>query len=68
MRGGKVAAANYFFEPGEVVTRQSTGVIAVKDTEVLLRCAGKRHADSQELPDGASVSRGEFDCFTDIGL
>ena len=34
MRGDKIAAANFFFEPGEVVTRQSTDVVAVKDPQV----------------------------------
>lgn len=34
MHGEKVAPANYFFEPGEVVTRHSSDVIAVKDVNV----------------------------------
>ncbi|MCX6896243.1 MAG: DNA-binding transcriptional regulator [Verrucomicrobia bacterium] len=34
MRGKKVSSANYFFEPGEVVTRQSSDVVTVKDANV----------------------------------
>lgn len=34
MRGEKVESTNRFFEPGEVVTRQSSDVIAVKDPHV----------------------------------
>lgn len=34
MRGESVEVKNYFFEPGEVVTRQSSDVVAVKDENV----------------------------------
>ena len=34
MRGESVEATNYFFEPGEVITRQSSDVVAVKDENV----------------------------------
>lgn len=34
MRGGKVEPENVFFEPGEVVTRQSSDIFAVKDPNV----------------------------------
>src|SRR5687767_10306951 len=34
MRGEKIEPENSFFEPGEVVTRQSSDVIAVKDPNV----------------------------------
>ena len=34
MRGERVEVRNYFFEPGEVVTRQSSDVVAVKDENV----------------------------------
>ncbi len=34
MKGASVRPANIFFEPGEVVTRQSSDVIAVKDAQI----------------------------------
>ena len=34
MRGKKVATTNFFFEPGEVFTRQSSDIIAIKDARV----------------------------------
>ncbi|MDB6148613.1 MAG: LacI family transcriptional regulator [Chthoniobacter sp.] len=34
MRGEKIEPANFFFEPGEVITRQSSDVFAVRDQNV----------------------------------
>ncbi len=56
MRGGKVPAANYFFEPGEVVVRQSSDVIAVKDAQVSKAIGFIRENACREI-DGALIAR-----------
>lgn len=62
MRGGKVDSTNYFFEPGEVVTRQSSDVIAVKDVNVskavrFIRENACREIDSKAIARAAGQSR-----------
>lgn len=62
MHGKKVAVTNYFFEPGEVVTRQSSDVIAVKDGNVskavhFIRENACREIDCGDIARAAGQSR-----------
>jgi LacI family transcriptional regulator len=62
MRGKKVEVTNYFFEPGEVVTRQSSDVIAVKDVNVskamhFIRENACRQIDCGDIARAAGQSR-----------
>lgn len=62
MRGEKVLPANHFFEPGEVVTRQSSDVVAVKDPNVgkavrFIRENACREIDGQAIARAAGQSR-----------
>jgi LacI family transcriptional regulator len=62
MRGEKVPPTNHFFEPGEVVTRQSSDVIAVKDANVgkavrFIRENACREIDGRAIARGAGQSR-----------
>ena len=62
MRGKKVAVTNYFFEPGEVVTRQSSDVIAVNDVNVskamcFIRENACREIDCGDIARAAGQSR-----------
>lgn len=62
MKGKKVAAKNYFFEPGEVVTRQSSDVVAVKDANVskairFIRENACRKIDGMDIARAAGQSR-----------
>jgi len=56
MRGKKVAVKNYFLEPGEVVTRQSSDVIAVKDVNVSKAMRFIRENACREI-DGPAIAR-----------
>jgi LacI family transcriptional regulator len=56
MEGKKVAAKNYFFEPGEVVTRQSSDVLAVKDFNVSKAMTFIYENAFRDI-DGASIAR-----------
>lgn len=62
MRGEKVETANYFFEPGEVVTRQSSDVVTVKDANVskairFIRENGCRKINGTNIAAAAGQSR-----------
>jgi LacI family transcriptional regulator len=62
MRGEKVESWNYFFEPGEVLTRQSSDVFAVKDPNVskaarFIRENACREIDSKAIARAAGQSR-----------
>jgi LacI family transcriptional regulator len=62
MKGEKVDATNYFFEPGEVVSRQSSDVVAVKDPNVskaarFIRENACRHIDGKAIARAAGQSR-----------
>jgi LacI family transcriptional regulator len=56
MRGEKVPVTNYFFEPGEVVTRQSSDVITVKDANVSKAIRFIRENACREI-DGEAIAR-----------
>jgi len=56
MRGKKVEVKNYFFEPGEVVTRQSSDVLAVKDPNVSKAIRFIQENAYRDI-DGAAVAR-----------
>ncbi|MDB6154040.1 MAG: LacI family transcriptional regulator, partial [Chthoniobacteraceae bacterium] len=62
MRGEKIEASNYFFEPGDVVTRQSSDVFAVKDPNVskaarFIRENACHNIDSMAIARAAGQSR-----------
>ncbi len=62
MRGETVAAGNYFFEPGDVVMRQSSDAVAVKDPNVskairFIRENAFREIDSEAIARAAGQSR-----------
>ena len=56
MRGESLEPANYFFEPGEVVTRQSSDVVAVKDPNVGKAVRFIRENACREI-DGRAIAR-----------
>ncbi len=56
MRGKKMEIKNYFFEPGEVVTRQSSDVLAVKDPNVS-KAIRFIHENACRNIDGAAIAR-----------
>lgn len=56
MRGERVPAANHFFEPGEVVTRQSSDVVAAKDPHVSKAVRFIRENACGEI-DGQAIAR-----------
>jgi len=56
MRGESAAPANHFFEPGEVVTRQSSDVVAVKDVAVAKAVRFIRENACLEI-DGRAIAR-----------
>lgn len=62
MRGEVIKPATYFFEPGEIITRQSSDIIAVKDTNVakavrFIRENAFRDISSKDIAQAAGVSR-----------
>lgn len=62
MHGEKIKPANYFFQPGEVVTRQSSDVFAVRDVNVskavrYIRENACRNIDSRAIAKAAGQSR-----------
>ncbi len=62
MRGETIKPANYFFEPGEIITRQSSDIIAVKDANVakavrFIRENAFREISSKDIAQAAGVSR-----------
>lgn len=62
MRGAKIGPANYFYEPGEVITRQSSDAFAVKDPNVakashFIRENACRKIDSKAIAAAAGHSR-----------
>jgi LacI family transcriptional regulator len=62
MRGEIIEPTNYFFEPGEIITRQSSDIIAVKDANVakavrFIRENAFRDISSKAIAQAAGVSR-----------
>ena len=56
MDGAKVETKNYFFEPGEVIVRQSSDVVAVKDSNVSKAVRFIRENACLEI-DGRAIAR-----------
>ena len=56
MKGEKIQPQNHFFEPGEVVARQSSDVIAVRDTNVSKAIRFIRENACREI-DGLAIAR-----------
>jgi LacI family transcriptional regulator len=66
MKGEKVEVKNYFFEPGEIVVRQSSDVVAVKDVNVskamhYIRDNACREIDCGAIAKSAGLSRRALD-------